>query len=105
MKPMSLRIGFGAAAWFLCTALASSEASLAGLQEPEPLPPGKGREILEAACTSCHAFEEMTKLRGKLTRDEWRTVVRTMIDYGAEVNGKDVDVLVEYLDQHLGKRE
>jgi hypothetical protein len=43
--------------------------------------------------------------RGKYGRDEWRIVVRTMIDYGAQVDARDVDVLVEYLAQHLGKRQ
>ncbi len=102
---MALRLVFGVVVWVFGLSLAWSGAPLAVVQEPDALPPGKGREILESACTSCHEFEEMMKVRGKLTKDEWRTVVRTMIDYGAEVNGKDVDVLVEYLNQHLGKRE
>lgn len=102
---MALRLVFGVVVWVCCLSLAWNSAPLAVMQDPDALPPGKGRDILEAACTSCHEYEEMMKVRGKLTREEWRTVVRTMIDYGAEVSAKDVDVLVDYLNQHLGKRE
>jgi hypothetical protein len=101
---MSLRIGLAVLVWVVCMSVAWS-APRAAVQEPDGLPAGKGREILETACTSCHEFEEILKLRGKLTADEWRTMVRTMIDYGAEVSAKDLDVLVEYLTQHLGKRD
>lgn len=101
---MSARIALSLVLWVVCVVAASNHAPLMALQEPDSLPPGKGREILEAACTSCHEFEEILKLRGKLDRDQWRIVVRSMIDYGAEVDPKDVEVLVEYLDQHLGKR-
>lgn len=101
---MSVRTGLAVLVWMSSVAFAGNVPSFALGQDPDALPPGKGREILETACTSCHEFEEMTKLRGRLTRDEWRTVVRTMIDYGAEVDQKDIDVLVDYLDQHLGKR-
>jgi hypothetical protein len=30
--------------------------------------------------------------------------VKTMTDYGAQVNPKDVDVLVEYLNRNFGKQ-
>ena len=102
---MSRRIPLALLVWVLCMSAEWGYASVSALQDPDPLPAGKGREILEAACTSCHEFEEITKLRGTLDREGWRTVVKTMIDYGAEVNAKDLDVLVDYLAQHLGKRE
>ncbi len=67
-------------------------------------PPGRGLEILEASCTSCHELEEVPKLKGKLTADGWRGIVKTMTDYGAQVDSKDVAVLVEYLNANFGKK-
>lgn len=71
---------------------------------PEPLPPGPGFDILVNACTSCHDLDEVTKLKGQLDRDEWRGLVKRMADYGAQMTAKETDVLVEYLDQHFGKK-
>jgi hypothetical protein len=100
---MSFRIlgGLAFCLWLFGASLPAPAA--ASRQQPEDLPPGKGRDVLEASCTSCHEFEEIMKHRGKYGRDDWRTVVRTMVDYGAQVDAKDIDVLVEYLAQHLGK--
>lgn len=70
----------------------------------ENFPPGKGRDILEASCTTCHDLDEVTKLRGKVTADGWRAIVKTMTEYGAQVDPKDVSVLVEYLDRNFGKQ-
>jgi hypothetical protein len=68
------------------------------------LPDGDGRRILIASCTSCHDLKEVTKLRGYYSKEQWRDVVKTMIEYGADVKKQDEDVLVDYLAQHLGKK-
>ena len=74
-------------------------------QDPkEDFPAGKGRDIWEASCTSCHDTEEVVKLKGTLAADGWRSIVKTMTDYGAQVAPKDVDVLVEYLNANFGKK-
>jgi hypothetical protein len=68
------------------------------------LPDGEGKKILQASCTACHDLTEVTKFKGYYTRDDWRDIVTTMIAYGAKVKPGDVEVLVDYLDQNLGKR-
>jgi len=102
---MSFRIlaGISFSVLLVAASLSSSTVS-ATIQQPDELPAGKGREILENSCTSCHEFEEIVMHRGKYGRDDWRAVVRTMIEYGAQVDAKDVDVLVDYLAEHLGKK-
>ncbi len=69
----------------------------------DELPDGEGRKILTAACTTCHDLSEVTKLRGFYTRAQWRDVVVTMKEYGAAVDDTQIDVLADYLTQHLGK--
>ena len=70
----------------------------------EQLPQGAGRQILMSACTSCHNLREVTKFSGFYGREQWRDIVLTMMDYGAPVNAKEVEVLTDYLAQHFGKK-
>jgi cytochrome c5 len=67
------------------------------------LPEGRGKQILLASCTSCHDLREVTKFRGYYTRAQWRDIVLTMVDYGADVQKNDVEVLTDYLNEHLGR--
>lgn len=68
------------------------------------LPDGEGKRILLTACTNCHDLTEVTKLRGFYTRAQWRDLIVTMREYGAAVDEKQVDVLADYLGEHLGKK-
>jgi cytochrome c5 len=68
------------------------------------LPDGRGKQILMASCTSCHDLREVTKFRGYYDRAQWRDIVVTMVEYGANVEKQEVEVLSDYLVQHLGRR-
>ena len=46
----------------------------------------------------------MTKFRGYYDRTQWRDIVVTMMEYGAPVDEKQVDILADYLAGHLGKQ-
>ena len=70
----------------------------------DDLPEGEGKKILVASCTTCHDLSEVTKFRGYYDRKQWRDIVVTMMEYGAPVDEKQVDVLADYLTAHLGKR-
>lgn len=76
-----------------------SAAAAAG----DDLPAGAGRTILQMQCTWCHDLREVTKFRGFYDRSQWRDIVRTMVEYGATVNEKDVEVLADYLNASLGR--
>lgn len=78
----------------------------AGAQDPREaeFPEGDGKRILLASCTSCHGLDYVAKLRGYYTREQWRDVVNTMIEYGTRLKPEDQEVLVEYLVQHFGKQ-
>jgi competence protein ComEA len=77
----------------------------AGAASPEDeLPEGEGKKILLSSCTSCHELTEVTKFRGYYNRTQWRDIVVTMKEYGAPVNEREVDVLTDYLVQHLGRQ-
>jgi len=70
----------------------------------DELPEGDGKQILVAACTSCHDLGEVTKFQGYWDRAQWRAAVVTMVEYGAPVEAPQIDVLADYLYEHLGKR-
>ncbi|HEY1307100.1 MAG TPA: cytochrome c [Vicinamibacterales bacterium] len=69
----------------------------------DELPDGEGKKILLSSCTSCHELTEVTKFRGYYNRDQWRDIVVTMMEYGAPVDSKQVEVLADYLAASLGK--
>ena len=102
--PVSLKHRTGgrlplAAALILFALVAASAA-----QEPE-LPDGEGKRILVNSCTSCHGLDYVAKLRGYYTREQWRDVVNTMVEYGTKLEKKEEEVLVDYLTQHFGKKQ
>ena len=72
--------------------------------EADALPDGAGKRILQASCRSCHDLGEVTKFRGYYNRAQWHDIVVTMVQYGAEVEEKDVEVLTDYLVEQLGKK-
>ena len=87
--------------------LISARAVTAGsspVAQSDDLPDGDGKKILQASCTACHDLTEVTKFKGFYTRDDWRDIVKTMVEYGAKVKESDVDVLVDYLARNLGKK-
>jgi competence protein ComEA len=85
----------------LAAIVMSSSARAAG--PADDLPDGEGKKILLASCTSCHELTEVTKFRGYYDRKQWRDIVVTMMEYGAPIEEKQVDVLADYLAANLGK--
>jgi virginiamycin B lyase len=83
--------------------------ALAAGQEAKPapeddLPAGEGKTILQTACTSCHDLKEVTKFKGYYGLDEWRDIVRTMVEYGARLDDAQSKTLAEYLAKYLGPK-
>jgi len=70
----------------------------------DALPDGPGRRLLQTHCTWCHDLGEVTKFKGYYNRAQWRDIVVTMVDYGARVEKNDVEVLSDYLVEHLGRQ-
>jgi competence protein ComEA len=88
---------------FTVAILSSASSTRAAAPEDE-LPEGEGKKVLVSSCTACHDLSEVTKFRGYYDRKQWRDIVVTMMDYGAPVDEKQVDILADYLAQHLGKK-
>jgi hypothetical protein len=74
-----------AAAVLFVAALLSVPASSQTSSKDDDLPDGDGKKILQAQCTSCHELSEVTKFRGYYNRAQWRDIVVTMVEYGADL--------------------
>ena len=93
-------LGFGAVV-LMATVISTPRPRAAGPEDE--LPDGEGKKILLRSCTSCHELTEVTKFRGYYDRKQWRDIVVTMMEYGAPIEEKQVDVLADYLAANLGK--
>jgi len=71
------------------------------LRAADDLPDGQGKQEVEKACGSCHGVDLFTGQ--KHTAAEWRTVVDTMVGYGAVLDEKQIDVVVAYLTKNFGR--
>ena len=66
------------------------------------LPPGPGRDLLVSACLGCHDLGGLTLFSSFYDREDWRTLVLTMIETGASIAPAEIEVIADYLGQHFG---
>lgn len=68
---------------------------LAATTAVRPLPPGRGKAIVQRNCSHCHALKVVTSKRA--TKDQWSALVDQMVSRGADLNDDEIDIVVEYL--------
>jgi hypothetical protein len=65
----------------------------------ERFPAGPARDVLDKACTSCHA---VTRISGqRMSPDEWRATVERMMSYGAQLTAAEKDSVISYVSQNF----
>ena len=69
------------------------------------LPAGTGRAVLVRECLNCHELDALELFSPFYGRAQWRSLIVTMRDNGAEVADAEVDVLAAYLSEHFGTGE
>src|SRR5262245_35402931 len=77
-------------------------AKPAGQAAPAAGSDADAKKLLENSCTTCHDLDLVSSQH--LTKDEWQSVVGSMIAKGATVSDKEAPVLVEYLAKTYGKK-
>ena len=89
-----LIVSAAVAALWLASAPASAQ------QPANALPPGDGRDLVAAACTQCHALTVILAMRdGPIG---WKRHVYHMVMRGAQLNAREVDTVLAYLDANFG---
>jgi hypothetical protein len=97
--PRFLRHGnvFVRAARTACFAVALTLTG--GFANAQGLPPGKMRDTVQAACSTCHPVTRFTALRK--SRAGWTRTMNSMIDKGAVIGDSEFEPLVDYLTEHF----
>ena len=81
-------------------ALCLSVVPVAAQQPANALPPGDGRDLVATACTQCHALTVILAMRdGPIG---WKRHVYHMVLRGAQLNAREVDTVLAYLDTNFG---
>jgi cytochrome c5 len=80
----------------LCLVAAPASAQ----QSANALPPGDGRDLVATACTQCHALTVILAMRdGPIG---WKRHVHHMVMRGAQLNARETDTVLAYLDANFG---
>jgi mono/diheme cytochrome c family protein len=66
-----------------------------------PLPPGSGKELVEARCVTCHDLLRVVASRRQKT--EWDGIVANMISRGATATPEERQTIVAYLATQFGE--
>ena len=64
------------------------------------LPEGKGKDLTQKDCSTCHATSVFTKQHH--SRDQWRSVLDNMLDRGLDAPDSDLDIIADYLVANFG---
>lgn len=75
---------------------------LAATTAVRPLPPGRGKAIVQRNCSHCHALKVVTSKRA--TKDQWSALVDQMVSRGADLNDDEIDIVVKYLAKNFAAK-
>jgi len=71
-----------------------------GGQAAAALPDGKGKELVQQKCVTCHAANLWMSQRH--TKDQWGTVLDTMMSRGLEASDEELETMANYLGENFG---
>ena len=81
-------------------ALTLAATPVAAQQPADALPPGDGRDLVATACSQCHALSVILAMRdGPIG---WKRHVHHMVMRGAQLNARETDTVLAYLDANFG---
>ena len=61
----------------------------------------KGKELAYSRCTTCHAASTFEHHR--YSRAEWLSVIKRMMEHGAQYTSEEKDLLADFLSTKFGK--
>jgi competence protein ComEA len=63
--------------------------------QAQDLPPGKGKELVENTCGSCHGLDVIVAQHA--SKDGWASIVDYMVSRGATGTPAEIQTIVDYL--------
>lgn len=86
------------------SAIITPRANLAFFQssgkDEAPLPDGKGKELVQKYCITCHAAKVWTKQHN--TKQQWSDVLDDMVSKGLDASDEDIETMTAYLTTNFG---
>jgi DNA uptake protein ComE-like DNA-binding protein len=80
----------------ICSTAAAAQAQRPPREDfTEYLPPGEGKALVAAQCSSCHELKGTVQLRH--SKQEWEAVVLDMVARGAPLTIEEADAIIGYL--------
>jgi competence protein ComEA len=76
-------------------------AIVAAANAPQELPEGKGKTIVQKACSGCHEMDVV--IGSRRTQIGWQQNVEDMVSRGAEGSAAEMEEVVAYLTKYFGK--
>ena len=65
------------------------------LAQAQDMPAGKGKELVENSCGSCHGLDVIVAQHA--TKDGWASIVDYMVSRGATGTPEEIQTIVDYL--------
>jgi competence ComEA-like helix-hairpin-helix protein len=88
--------------WVLfAISMAGLAAALTAAQD-DGLPAGKGKDVLQRMCTTCHGLDQV--VANRYSKKAWADLVDDMVSRGAEGSGQDIEAVVSYLSRNFGQK-
>jgi competence protein ComEA len=81
---------------FLAASLTAVSSSMVQAQD---LPAGKGKDLVENTCGSCHGLDVVVAQHA--TKDGWASIVDYMVSRGASGTPAEIATIVDYLAKNL----
>lgn len=92
-----VKLALTLSAFVLAVSLLSNRQTLFAAEQD--LPPGKGVELANAKCVTCHEADLIMAQR--LSKQGWTREVEKMIRWGAAVSDAEKAILVDYFSEHF----
>jgi cytochrome c5 len=69
--------------------------------QPEvSLPEGKGKDVTQRVCSTCHGINVFVQQRH--TREKWSAIIDNMVSKGLDASDEDLATITDYLATNLG---
>jgi cytochrome c5 len=82
---------------------AAKDDKPAAAQAEAQLPDGKGKDVTQRVCSTCHATSQFAGERH--TKEKWSSIIDDMISKGLDASDKDLATINDYLATNLAPKK
>ena len=94
----------GESAWMnAALQAAAKDDKSAGAQAEVKLPDGKGKDVTQRVCSTCHGVNLFTGQRH--TKEKWSSIIDTMVSRGMDASDENLATINNYLATNLAPQK